>query len=64
MSYACPYVHHKKLRQSLQGYAGSFIRRDGTFGEVRWAPDRLRAAPGRVAFDAVVILAPDRLARH
>jgi hypothetical protein len=39
----------------LQGYAGSFIRRDGTFGEVRWALDRLRDAAWRSAFDAVVI---------
>jgi hypothetical protein len=36
LSYICSYVHYINSQRSLQGHAGSFIRCDGTFGEVMW----------------------------
>src|SRR5215510_16269841 len=35
-SHICSYVHHRKLRRSLQGSVGSCIRRDGPCGGVVW----------------------------
>src|SRR5215831_1962896 len=35
-SHTCPYVHYIKHWEVLQEHSGSFIGRDGTFGEVVW----------------------------
>ena len=35
-SYICSYVHYIKHWEVLQEHSGSFIGRDGTFGEVVW----------------------------
>jgi len=36
MAYICSYVHYRKLWKALQEHAGSFINRDGAFGEAMW----------------------------